>query len=64
MGTKICTKCGAEKTIDLFGIHRQAPDGHMTECYNWTNQRPLYKKDNISKSSWYNGGKYYYKKTA
>ena len=39
MGTKICTKCNTEKKLSLFGVHRQAPDGHMAECKKCHNER-------------------------
>jgi hypothetical protein len=32
MTTKICTKCGCEKSIDLFVVKSSYPDGHASEC--------------------------------
>ena len=32
MKTKICTKCGVEKDINMFGNNKKCEDGHRTEC--------------------------------
>lgn len=51
MDKKICTKCGEEKGLDLFPIHRKAPDGRMAECKECHNKRNrLYYYSDIEKS--------------
>lgn len=48
MATKICSKCGIEKDIDLFVVVSRYPDGHgacCKECHNNYNRKSYY--DNI-----------------
>lgn len=47
MQTKICTKCGLEKDIDLFVVRSKSVDGHGAQCKDCHNQygRKRYYKD-------------------
>jgi hypothetical protein len=51
--TKICSKCGAEKSIEDFYVDRSKKDGHRNECKECTakRQKPYYEnnKSEISK---------------
>lgn len=38
MSTKICSKCGIEKDIDLFVVVSRYPDGHGAECKKCHNE--------------------------
>ena len=41
-------------SFDLTDPHQQR------ECFNWSNLQPMWAEENRSKSSWYNGIKYYH----
>jgi len=53
MDSKICTKCGEEKTLDYFNCNKFNDDGLYNECISCVNVYAVQKRKtkNISKSS-------------
>lgn len=50
MKTKVCRKCGQEKSIDDFYVHKQMSDGHLNICKECTKKRiEIHRKNNIEK---------------
>jgi len=52
MATKICSKCGKEKDIELFTKKSKSPDGYAAECkecHNIMCRRSYYKKLDVNR---------------
>lgn len=55
---KICTKCNTEKASDCFRKATAITEKDMLSLHYYNNYQPMWKEDNLKKSSNYKGSRY------